>query len=226
MTPVIGLNKQESAKLSAAPTREEYLNRATHLLRERIFRPAGIGVPACKVSVGFPGASGRGGKVLGAHWHPTSSADGVSQIYISPILGNGYDAIDTLTHELVHAALPDAKHNKPFQLACEKIGLTKGKPKSASAGTELKARLETLVAELGAYPHAQLSLKEKPKQTTRLVKCQCEHCGYTVRTTAKWIEELGTPLCPCEYKGPKKYSRMATDHVAGEEPMKAIKATL
>ena len=32
---------------------------------------------------------------------------------------------------------------------------------------------------------------------TRMVKCQCGDCAYTVRTTRKWLDELGPPLCPC-----------------------------
>lgn len=37
----------------------------------------------------------------------------------------------------------------------------------------------------------------KPKQTTRLKKCECkaEDCGYTVRVTQKWLE-VGPPHCP------------------------------
>lgn len=42
-----------------------------------------------------------------------------------------------------------------------------------------------------------------PKQSTRLLKAICgdagsdgEHCGYTVRITRKWVEELGAPHCP------------------------------
>lgn len=34
-----------------------------------------------------------------------------------------------------------------------------------------------------------------PKQTTRLKKCECEECGYTVRVTQKWLE-VGPPHCP------------------------------
>lgn len=35
----------------------------------------------------------------------------------------------------------------------------------------------------------------KPKQTTRLKKCECQECGYTVRVTQKWLE-VGPPHCP------------------------------
>jgi hypothetical protein len=49
------------------------------------------------------------------------------------------------------------------------------------------------------FPHAALRSglngAHKP-QGTRMLKVQCGSCGYTVRTTAKWIE-VGLPLCPC-----------------------------
>lgn len=42
-----------------------------------------------------------------------------------------------------------------------------------------------------------------PKQTTRLLKAACTHqdegedaCGYTVRVTRKWVDQLGAPHCP------------------------------
>lgn len=35
---------------------------------------------------------------------------------------------------------------------------------------------------------------------TRLVKVQCGSCAYTARTTRKWLDELGPPLCPCNHE--------------------------
>ena len=41
-----------------------------------------------------------------------------------------------------------------------------------------------------------------PKQNTRLLKAICrgendgEPCGYTVRVTRKWVDQLGAPCCP------------------------------
>lgn len=42
-----------------------------------------------------------------------------------------------------------------------------------------------------------------PKQSTRLIKATCcadagegERCGYTVRVTRKWVDQLGAPHCP------------------------------
>lgn len=36
------------------------------------------------------------------------------------------------------------------------------------------------------------------KQGTRLLKCQCATCGYTVRVTRKWLGLAGPPICPTD----------------------------
>jgi rubrerythrin len=51
-----------------------------------------------------------------------------------------------------------------------------------------------IISSLGAYPHAALSLAEKPKQATRMLKAACPTCGYTVRLTQKWAS-LSLPIC-------------------------------
>ena len=47
------------------------------------------------------------------------------------------------------------------------------------------------------YPHSKLNvtLETKP-QTTRMIKCECATCGFVVRTTRKWLDEVGAPHCP------------------------------
>jgi hypothetical protein len=37
---------------------------------------------------------------------------------------------------------------------------------------------------------------KKRKQGTRLIKVECEMCGYVVRTTNKWLR-VGRPTCCC-----------------------------
>lgn len=48
---------------------------------------------------------------------------------------------------------------------------------------------ETEVSPIGGTSTA------KPKQSTRLKKCECGECGYTVRVTQKWLD-VGAPHCP------------------------------
>lgn len=181
------------------PNRESWLLAATDLLREGIFREQGAKVPDVRVSVGFPGG-GSARKRIGEYWHASACTDAIPQIFISPVLGDGLQAIDVLVHELVHACTPGSGHKKPFKALGTKVGLV-GPARSMGAGEALKLRLNALISDkLGPYPHASINLQDRKKQGTRMLKCECSACGYTVRTTTKWIETLGAPLCPCNNK--------------------------
>ena len=41
-----------------------------------------------------------------------------------------------------------------------------------------------------------LSGTRPKRQVCRSIRLRCSQCGYTVRTTRKWIAQ-GLPLCPC-----------------------------
>jgi hypothetical protein len=86
-------------------------------------------------------------------------------------------------------------------------------------GLDLTAEVITLAEALGPFGHARLDpttasvpapvppgvapapdpggkVHSGPgKQGTRLIKLTAACCGYTVRTTRKWVDE-GYPLCP------------------------------
>jgi hypothetical protein len=103
----------------------------------------------------------------------------------------------TLVHEVVHAVVGnEAGHGATFKRAALKVGLT-GKMTSTSAGDDLKQRIAAWMSCLGSYPHAKLSAMSRTKQATRMIKCECGECGYTARTTAKWLDTVGAPLCAC-----------------------------
>lgn len=194
--------------------RETWLQKAVSLMREW-FTAAKLPLPeTIHVSVGFPskGALSRKMQRLGECWKPSISADGSPQIYINPIVADGSRVLDILVHELIHAALPQAGHNKTFAAAARLMGL-EGNPKATTASEVLKVKLQDLIdRELGIYPHPALSptMLEK-KQTTRLLKVTCltDTCSldagdagkgrYTVRITKVWLDKFGAPLCPnCE----------------------------
>jgi predicted peroxiredoxin len=86
-------------------------------------------------------------------------------------------------------------HKAPFARIAKRVGL-EGKMTATHAGKTLAQRLNALAAEIGPYPHASLDMSQVKKQGTRLIKLVCADCGYTVRTTAKWIE-IGLPTCAC-----------------------------
>jgi len=185
-------------------TREEWFTEVIRQMRG-FFETANLALPAqLHVSCGLPsrGAFSETRQVLGECFHATASADGVHHIFISPLIEDGLGAAGVLLHELVHASLPpDAKHGPQFKAACGKLGLTAGKPKSASPGPELTKTLEDVILNrLGKYPHAALippGRKEGEKGKGRMLKISCEngHEPYVLRGSRKVIN-LGLPLCP------------------------------
>lgn len=181
-------------------TREAYLQAAADMLGARVFSPAGHDVPPIDVSVGFPSTKALGMKTraLGECWKRECSDDGKNQIFISPLIEDPVKAIGVLAHELVHA-VDDCEHahRAVFVKICDAVGLTEGAPKSRGPGPELVAVIEHVIATLGEFPHAPLRVVGKDKkQGIRMVKVVCPECGYTLRTTMKWLQ-VGLPICPC-----------------------------
>jgi hypothetical protein len=185
--------------------REAWLNKAVDLIRP-LFEDYGYAVPPCRVSVGFPSRSALSpkSKRLGECWDKIASSEGVAQVFITPLISNpikddnSFGVLDILVHELVHVVVGnEAGHGAKFGACARKVGL-EGKMTSTVPGKALVGRLETMLKALGPYPHASLNpvLSGKKKQGTRMIKCECKDCGYTVRTTKKWLEDVGAPLCP------------------------------
>ena len=158
-------------------------------------------LPPVRISVGFPGGRSAA-KVIGQCWSPAAATDEVAQLFVSPVLDDAVRVMDVLAHELIHAIdRCESGHKGKFAKIAKAFGLT-GKMTATvvEEGSELKARLNAIINEIGPYPHAALSLggatSGPKKQATRMIKLECPVDGYTVRTTQKWIE-LGTPTCPC-----------------------------
>jgi hypothetical protein len=178
--------------------REAWLQAAVALATP-MFESLGYAVPEVRVACGFPSrnATGARSRRIGECWSSDAAGDKRSQIFVSPLLDDVTEVLATLVHELVHAVVGNkAGHGSPFKRCALAVGL-EGKMTATTAGAALCARFAEWLATLGAYPHARLSAMTRTKQSTRLIKCACDECGYTVRTTAKWIETLGAPICPC-----------------------------
>lgn len=63
------------------------------------------------------------------------------------------------------------------------------------------------VASLKQLKLTMPELRKRPKkQTTRMLKCWCEKCGYTTRVSGKWLVEAGAPYC-----GTKAHGRLNAD---------------
>jgi hypothetical protein len=195
--------------MSNHQNRETWLKAAIGLMTAT-FEQAGYTVPSIRVACGWPvrGGLAKKKRVLGECWSKDASADGQqAQIFISPALcDDGTDPIGvlpTLVHEVVHAVVGHKEaHNKVFGKCARAVGL-EGKLTATNAGPELLDKCKSWYAALGAYPHSQLhGLEKEKKQSTRLLKALCIHehgedtCGYTVRVTKKWVDEVGAPHCP------------------------------
>lgn len=178
--------------------REAWLMDATRELAG-IIAVHGVTVPDVRVSVGFPKGGTRGNhKAIGQCWSGACATDGVPQVFIHPELVESARVLDVLLHEVIHAAVGTKHgHRGEFARVAKAAGL-EGKMTATVAGHALRTRLLEMVERLGEYPHAALDAsKAGRKQSTRMLKCECAECGYTVRTTAKWLDTMGGPLCPC-----------------------------
>ena len=189
-------------------TREEWLEAAVELFRP-LFKGKNRDIPAVKVSTGWPSRGGlaKNKRVLGQCWEKTASEDkATAQIFISPLLVDPVDpwgVLSVLGHELCHAvAGPQQGHGKIFKTIGKELGLT-GKAAHMIAGEDLLERFKQWLADLGPYPHQKINpaLSGVKKQTTRMLKCICScGCEYKVRMSRKLIENVGSPISPCNKK--------------------------
>lgn len=117
---------------------------------------------------------------------------------------------ETLLHELAHAenhalGIADTdksgrRHNKKFKSMAEKLGLTVEKSGSlgfayTDLGEEAKSFLCKINFNRTVFELCRITESKGNKQGTRLLKCECPECGYTVRVTQKWLD-IGNPICP------------------------------
>lgn len=180
-------------------TREEWLNAFVAAARP-VFKQRGHELPEkIRVSVGF---MFRSPKAIGQCWHEAASSDGTREIFINPSQADSARVADILTHELAHTLFgPDEKHGKNFKKAVTDLGL-EGKATATVAGPVWREWAHPILQGLGPIPHAVLdpALSGVKKQSTRLLKCECEDCGFTFRATAKWVsngeEGLRELRCP------------------------------
>lgn len=179
--------------------REQWLHTAVEDHLKPMFAAQEFDLPAVRVSTGWPSRGGTSTKkrVVGECWKAEVAEDGVSQIFISPVLASGVEVLAVLVHELVHAwDKGESGHRGSFATACKALGL-EGPWTSTHAGVDLTLALEGVVEVLGEYPHSKMTPTIQRKvQSTRMLKVVCPEDGYTIRTTKKWLE-VGLPFCPC-----------------------------
>lgn len=190
--------------------RESWLNRVAVGMAP-LFEGLGAPLPSrVRVAIGFT-SRGAKGKAIGECWDNRCSGDGHFEIFIRPDLAHAPDAMPAqiaaiLAHELVHAAVGIAAgHGKAFKRIAVGLGLV-GPMRATTPGVGFLSAVAPILAAAGPLPHARLDTggetTRPKKQATRMLKCECATCGYTVRTARKWLESAGAPLCPAEGHGP------------------------
>jgi hypothetical protein len=185
--------------------REEWLNKLIEKLRP-MFESAEAPLPAkLRVSCSWPSKGGLAQKkrVIGQCWYPEASTDGTTEVLVSYTQADPLEVAAVLVHELVHASNGEPTgHRGKFITVAKAVGLV-GPWKSTTASEELKAKLQKLIDEIGPYGHAAISPMSieagggEKRQKARMILVTCQDCGYKVRTTQKWLDEKGAPLCPC-----------------------------
>jgi hypothetical protein len=193
--------------------RESWLNRMA-IGMAPLFEALDAPLPArIRVAIGFT-SRGAKGKAIGECWDNRCSGDGHFEIFIRPDLAHAPDAMPAqiaaiLAHELVHAAVGIAAgHGKAFKRIAVGLGLV-GPMRATTPGDAFLAVIAPILIAAGPLPHARLDTggetTRPKKQGTRLLKCECEACGYTVRIARKWLETVGAPLCPVKDHGLMRY---------------------
>ena len=144
------------------------------------FHLEGTPLPKTRITCGFPSTWTPSKQTTGECWSDKASADGTFEILISPTLADSGAVFAVLLAQLCAASKAD-----PVRMGLDQHGGL------------ADARWDSVIEELGVYPHVAIVVGSKPVQTTRMLKAVCPACGYTVRLTQKWAS-LGLPTCPVD----------------------------
>jgi hypothetical protein len=178
------------------PTREEWLLAAIDEVRP-LFDAVGHKLTdRIRVTCGFPSTASRSGAV-GQCFASAASADQHYEVMVSPVLDDPREVMQVLIHELVHTLPGCMNHGTTFQAAASAVFLAPGTSRGWKATVHapgFDAAYHSIIDGLGTYPHAHLKMGQAKKQTTRLLKAMCPHCGYTIRLTKMWADK-GLPVC-------------------------------
>ena len=179
-------------------TREEYLQKAKDELNDRVFKQAGYEIPEVKISCSWAlGTADKNKKTLGQCVPKSWSKANINEIMIMPTVDDSEKVIDILAHELVHA-VDDNKsgHGAGFRKICLAVGLNgSSQMRYACAGDELKQTIADIVRDIGLYPHSELQIHKRKRQTTRMLKVSCTECNFSYRTSRKNIGMMANTIC-------------------------------
>ncbi len=179
-------------------TREEWLSEAVRQLIPVVESHATKFPEQWAISCGFPKRGFKNNPSIGECWDPSVSPEGVTNMFISPILSDPLGIVATTLHEMVHAAVGlKAKHSGEFRRVARALGL-KGKLTAtfAEAGTPLYQQLYEIITNvLGQYPGKPMAPRPAEKKAGWfLVKLHSVNDPtYKFTIAPRLIEEFGMP---------------------------------
>ncbi len=145
-------------------TREDWLRRAVDMFRPMIEQVSGIVVPDVHISVGLGSRRYEKG-VEAVCYRRRASADGHNHIFISPEQGDTAEVLNSVLHELIHAALDcEDGHRGRFAEYATRLGF-EAPFTMTPASVSLMAEFMVMAGELGEYPHAKLTITESKPAT-------------------------------------------------------------
>ena len=151
---------------------------------------------SCSVMVGM--RKSKKFNAIGQHLPTEWNKNKNHELLISPVLEDEITVVGVLIHEMVHAIQRhlygnDVKpHGKEFRKIALAVGL-EGKMTATTESPELVKKINKWVSEIGKYPHDKVNFEGRTKQTTRLLKLECEHCGFICRASSGAINKFGYP---------------------------------
>jgi len=155
---------------------------------------------SCSMMIGQRKSSKFG--AIGQHLPTEWNKEKNHEMLISPTLENGIQVVGVLIHEMCHAIQRHmygntvGAHGKEFRKIAHSVLLT-GKMTATTESPELKIIIENWINEIGKYPHSEINLKGRKKQTTRNHKVECQSCEWSFRTSNKNIDIMTSSQCLC-----------------------------
>ncbi len=171
-------------------TREAWLIDACDIILDKIVMPAcpDHERPNYRVSVGWPV---RTPKAIGQCFVKEASEGSFNEIFVTPKIDDTKKVLWVLAHELIHAVDNCASGHRGFFFAIAiAIGIEKPVA-TGDPGPELIKRLNAIQKKLGDIPHCKINMANAPKkQTTRMIKIECQACGFIFRTSRKFASMI------------------------------------
>ena len=92
----------------------------------------------------------------------------------------------------IYMAMKFNRMAKSFRKIALAVGL-QGKMTATTESPELKIQIEKWIKELENIRISKVNFETRKKQSTRLLKLTCEHCGFIARASSGAINNFGYP---------------------------------